>query len=70
MSPEDEAETRSELTRVDELIASLSNQDRNSEETPDGADAASNLTQAAEDEAVLEQLRNRRERLQARLDEG
>ncbi|MGH3456992.1 hypothetical protein [Aeromicrobium sp.] len=66
----DDAETRSELERVEQLIASLTKQDRHAEETPDGADAASGLTQAAEDEAVLEQLRNRRDRLRARLEEG
>ncbi|MGI9083819.1 MAG: hypothetical protein ACR2FE_00835 [Aeromicrobium sp.] len=72
MSPEDDAdETRSELAQVEELIASLDrDQNPHSEETPDGAESASDLTHAAEDEAVLEQLRARRDRLQARLDEG
>lgn len=71
MSPEDEAETRSELTRVEELISSLDrSQNPQSEETPDNADAASDLTHAAEDEAVLDQLRARRDRLQAQLDDG
>ena len=59
---------RSDLARVEKLIASLTRQDSDwTEETPDNADAASDLTSTAEDEAVLEQLRERRDRLKAQL---
>lgn len=66
----DDAEVRQELERVDQLIASLEGHGSSwTEETPDSADAASDLTSAAEDEAVLEQLRARRDRLQEQLGE-
>jgi histidinol-phosphate/aromatic aminotransferase/cobyric acid decarboxylase-like protein len=61
---------RGDLERVEQLIASLTRKESEwSEETPDSADAASGLTSAAEDEAVLEQLRARRDRLKAQLGE-
>ncbi len=69
MSPEHD-DLRSDLEHVEKLIASLTNKDSAwTEETPDNADAASDLTGAAEDEAVLEQLRERRDRLKGQLDE-
>ena len=59
---------RSDLERVEKLIASLTRSESDwTEETPDNADAASGLTSTAEDEAVLEQLRERRDRLKAQL---
>ncbi len=68
MSPEHD-DLRSDLEHVEKLIASLTNKGGGwTEETPDNADAASDLTSAAEDEAVLEQLRERRDRLKAQLD--
>ena len=67
MSPGDD-DIRKDLEKVENLIASLTRQDSDwTEETPDNADAASDLTSAAEDEAVLEQLRERRDRLKAQL---
>ena len=67
MSPGDD-DIRKDLEKVEKLIASLTRQDSDwTEETPDNADAASDLTSAAEDEAVLEQLRDRRDRLKAQL---
>jgi hypothetical protein len=67
MSPGDD-DIRTDLEKVEKLIASLTRQDSDwTEETPDNADAASDLTSAAEDEAVLEQLRERRDRLKAQL---
>lgn len=70
MSPGDD-DIRKDLEKVEKLIASLTRQDSDwTEETPDNADAASDLTSAAEDEAVLEQLRERRDRLKAQLDDG
>jgi len=67
MSPEHD-DLRSDLEHVEKLIATLTNKDSAwTEETPDNADAASDLTSAAEDEAVLEQLRERRDRLKAQL---
>jgi hypothetical protein len=67
MSPSD-ADIRRDLERVEQLIKSLSRQESDwTEETPDNADAASDLTSAAEDQAVLEQLRERRDRLKAQL---
>ena len=67
MGPGDD-DIRSDLEKVEKLIASLTRQDSDwTEETPDNADAASDLTSAAEDEAVLEQLRERRDRLKAQL---
>ncbi|MFZ0140214.1 MAG: hypothetical protein WAL70_03950 [Aeromicrobium sp.] len=67
MSPGDD-DIRKDLEKVEKLIASLTRQDSDwTEETPDNADAASDLTSAAEDEAVLEQLRERRDRLKAQL---
>jgi hypothetical protein len=69
MSPEHE-DIRRDLEHVEKLIASLTDKDSAwTEETPDNADAASDLTGAAEDEAVLEQLRERRDRLKAQLDD-
>ena len=69
MSPGDD-DIRKDLEKVEKLIASLTHQDSDwTEETPDNADAASDLTSAAEDEAVLEQLRERRDRLKAQLDD-
>ena len=69
MSPGDD-DIREDLEKVEKLIASLTRQDSDwTEETPDNADAASDLTSAAEDEAVLEQLRERRDRLKAQLDD-
>jgi len=68
MSPSDD-DIRNDLERVEKLIASLTRQNSDwTEETPDNADSASDLTSAAEDEAVLEQLRERRDRLKAQLD--
>ena len=65
-----EDDIRRDLARVEQLIASLTRQESEwTEETPDNADAASDLTSAAEDEAVLEQLRERRDRLKAQLDD-
>lgn len=59
---------RSDLERVEKLIASLTRPESDwTEETPDNADAASDLTSTAEDQAVLEQLRERRDRLKAQL---
>ena len=67
MAPSDD-EIRRDLERVEQLIGSLTNRESDwTEETPDNADAASDLTSAAEDEAVLEQLRERRDRLKAQL---
>jgi hypothetical protein len=67
MSPADD-DIRRDLRRVEQLIESLSRQESDwTEETPDNADAASDLTSAAEDEAVLTQLRERRDRLKAQL---
>jgi hypothetical protein len=67
MSPEGD-KIRHDLERVEQLIASLSRDESSwTEDTPDNADAASDLTSAAEDEAVLEQLRERRDRLKAQL---
>ena len=61
---------RRDLHRVEQLIESLTHRDSGwTEETPDNADAASDLTSTAEDEAVLEQLRERRDRLKAQLGE-
>ena len=69
MSPSED-DIRRDLQRVEQLIESLSNQESSwTEETPDNADAASDLTNAAEDEAVLEQLRERRDRLKAQLED-
>ena len=69
MSPSDD-DIRNDLERVEKLIASLTRQDSDwTEETPDNADSASDLTSAAEDEAVLEQLRERRDRLKAQLED-
>lgn len=69
MSPTDD-DIRSDLERVELLIASLTRQESDwTEETPDNADAASDLTSTAEDAAVLEQLRERRDRLKAQLGE-
>ena len=69
MSPGDD-DIRKDLEKVEKLIASLTRQDSDwTEETPDNADAASDLTSAAEDQAVLEQLRERRDRLKAQLDD-
>jgi len=69
MSPTDD-DIRGDLERVERLIASLTHQESDwTEETPDNADAASGLTSTAEDEAVLEQLRERRDRLKAQLGE-
>ena len=69
MSPTDD-DIRSDLERVERLIASLTRQESDwTEETPDNADAASGLTSTAEDEAVLEQLRERRDRLKVQLGE-
>jgi hypothetical protein len=66
-----EDDIRADLERVELLIASLTRQDSDwTEETPDNADAASDLTSAAEDEAVLQQLRERRDRLKAQLGEA
>ena len=66
-----EDDIRRDLARVEQLIASLTRQESEwTEETPDNADAASDLTSAAEDEAVLEQLRERRDRLKAQLDDA
>jgi hypothetical protein len=59
---------RSDLERVEKLIASLTRQESDwTEEAPDHSDAASDLTSTAEDAAVLEQLRERRDRLKAQL---
>ena len=59
---------RSDLEQLERLIASLTSQEAEwTEETPDGADAASDLTTAAEDAAVLDLLRKRRDRLKAQL---
>ena len=70
MSPTGD-DIRQDLERVEKLIASLSRSESSwTEDTPDNADAASDLTGAAEDEAVLEQLRERRDRLKAQLGEG
>lgn len=70
MSPGDD-DINKDLEKVEKLIASLTRQDSDwTEETPDNADAASDLTSAAEDEAVLEQLRERRDRLKAQLDDA
>lgn len=61
---------RRDLERVERLIASLTRKESDwTEETPDNADAASDLTSTAEDEAVLEQLRERRDRLKGQLSE-
>ena len=69
MSPGDD-DIRKDLEKVEKLIASLTRQDSDwTEETPDNADSASDLTSAAEDEAVLEQLRERRDRLKAQLED-
>jgi hypothetical protein len=69
MSPGDD-DIRKDLEKVEKLIASLTRQDSDwTEETPDSSDAASDLTSTAEDEAVLEQLRERRDRLKAQLDD-
>jgi len=69
MSPADD-DIRSDLERVEKLIASLTRQDSDwTEETPDNSDAASDLTNTAEDQAVLEQLREKRDRLKAQLDD-
>lgn len=65
-----EDDIRSDLEQIERLIASLTSQEtERSEETPDGADAASDLTTAAEDAAVLDLLRKRRDRLRAQLGE-
>lgn len=62
------ADIRRDLERVEQLIESLTRKGSDwTEETPDNADAASDLTSAAEDEAVLEQLRERRDRLKTQL---
>jgi hypothetical protein len=67
MSSSDD-DIRSDLERVEMLIASLTQKTSDwTEETPDNADAASDLTSAAEDAAVLEQLIERRDRLKAQL---
>lgn len=69
MSPDD-GEVRRELARVEELIASVQRGgDASGESTPDAADSASQLTATAEDEAVLESLRARRDRLRAQLEQ-
>jgi len=69
MSPGDD-DIRKDLEKVEKLIASLTRHDSDwTEETPDNADSASDLTSAAEDEAVLEQLRERRNRLKAQLED-
>ena len=66
----DADDIRRDLERVERLIQSLTSRESDwTEETPDNADAASDLTSAAEDEAVLEQLRERRDRLKAQLEE-
>ncbi|MGA9102810.1 hypothetical protein [Aeromicrobium sp.] len=70
MSPTGD-DIRQDLERVEKLIASLSRSESSwTEDTPDNADAASDLTSAAEDEAVLEQLRERRDRLKGQLGEA
>ena len=69
MSPADD-DIRRDLERVELLIESLTRRESDwTEETPDNADAASDLTSTAEDAAVLEQLRERRDRLMAQLGE-
>ena len=66
----DADDIRRDLERVERLIESLTSRESDwTEETPDNADAASDLTSAAEDEAVLEQLRERRDRLKAQLED-
>lgn len=68
MSPEEDAEVRRELADVEELIASMGRDtEAAAEETPDAADAASELVTSAEDEAVLQSLHARRDRLRDRL---
>jgi RNA polymerase-binding transcription factor DksA len=65
----DDPDVRSELERVEKLIESMeSGRSSWTEETPDNADAASDLTSTAEDQAVLDQLRARRDRLKDQLD--
>lgn len=67
MSPTDD-DIRSDLERVERLIASMTRKESDwTEDTPDNADAASDLTSAAEEEAVLEQLHERRDRLREQL---
>lgn len=68
---DDDEELRRELARVEELITSV-RRDRaeTGEETPDAADAGSDLTNAAEDAAVLESLESRRDRLRTRLEQS
>ncbi len=71
MSAQQERETYRELARINELIASLTSDQRSQADTApdpgDAGDAALELETVGEDEAVLEQLRARRDRLQARL---
>lgn len=65
---DDDSELQRELSEVEELIASVRRDlSANVEETPDSADAGSNLTNTAEDQAVLESLEARRDRLRAQL---
>ena len=71
MSPEEDDEVRRELAEVEELIASVRRDGEGAaEETPDAADAASELVSTAEDEAVLQTLEARRDRLRDRLRDG
>ena len=66
MSEDDE--TRRELAEVERLIDSMRGvPGPDGDETPDGADAGSELTGIAENEAVLVSLEAKRDRLRAQL---
>lgn len=64
-----EDETRRELAEVERLIDSMrGGPGSDSDETPDEADAGSELTSIAENEAVLVSLEAKRDRLCAQLE--
>ena len=68
MSQDDE--TRRELTEVEQLIDSMrGGPGPDGDETHDGADAGSELTGIAENEAVLASLEAKRDRLRAQLND-
>jgi hypothetical protein len=68
MSQDDE--TRRELTEVEQLIDSMrGGPGPDGDETHDGADAGSELTGNAENEAVHASLEAKRDRLRAQLDD-
>jgi len=65
----DDDETRRELAEVERLIDSIrGGPGPDGDETPDAADAGSELTGIAENEAVLVSLEAKRDRLRAQLE--